>query len=215
MPDSIKKSAKTLPVILMLDVSGSMEGEPIHTLNESVKEMLEAFSKDESVIAEIKAAVVTFGGDAKMMYPLTNANELKWTDMSACGGTPLGSAISIVEGLVEDKEKIPSNAYRPAVVLVSDGVPTDDWRSNFDSFLNAPRTSKCHRLALGVNMTEGDPAYRMLSEFVSKEEKVFLGDAKEIVKFFKYVTMSVGTRTKSVNPNIVPNISGESDFDVC
>lgn len=216
MPDQIKKSAKALPVILMLDVSGSMGGEPIHTLNKSVKEMLESFSKDESVIADIKVAVVTFGGEAKMAQPLTDAGEARerWADMAADGGTPLGAAISIVEGLVEDKEKIPSNAYRPAVVLVSDGVPTDDWRSNFERFLNAPRASKCHRLALGVNMTEGDPAYKMLSEFISKEEKVFLGDAKEIVKFFKYVTMSVGTRTKSANPNVVQKIS-ESDYDVC
>jgi len=214
MPDQIKKSAKVLPVILMLDVSGSMDGEPIGTLNMSVGKMLESFSKDESVVAEIKVAVVTFGGDAKLLHPLTKASELRWTDMHAMGGTPLGAAISIVQALVEDKEQIPSNAYRPAIVLVSDGAPTDSWESNFSAFLSAPRASKCHRLALGVNMTEGTPGYNVLAKFVSEGEKVFLGDAKEIVKFFKYVTMSVGTRTKSANPNVVPKIENPGDYNV-
>lgn len=206
MPEQIKKNAKALPVILMLDVSGSMTGMPIATLNESVKKMLESFSKDDSANAEIQVSVVTFGGNAELKLPLTNVANIQWSDMTASGGTPLGSAISIVEKLVEDKEQIPSNVYRPAIVLVSDGVPTDDWKSNFSQFLNAPRASKCHRLALGVNMTEGDPAYMLLSKFVSEGENVFLGDASEIVKFFKYVTMSVATRTKSVNPNLVPKI---------
>jgi len=207
MPDQIKKNAKALPVILMLDVSGSMTGMPISTLNESVKKMLESFSKDDSANAEIQVALVTFGGNAEIKLPLTNSSDVQWTDMVASGGTPLGSAISIVEKLVEDKEQIPSNAYRPTIVLVSDGVPTDNWRSNFDAALNASRFSKCHRLALGINMTEGDAAYQMLQDFVSEGEKVFLGDASEIVKFFKYVTMSVATRTKSVNPNQVPKIN--------
>lgn len=207
MPEQIKKNAKALPVILMLDVSGSMTGAPIATLNESVKKMLESFSKDDSANAEIQVSVVTFGGNAELKFPLVNAANIQWSDMTASGGTPLGSAISIVEKLVEDKEQIPSNAYRPAIVLVSDGVPTDNWETNFNQFLSAPRASKCHRLALGVNMTEGDPAYQLLSKFVSEGEKVFLGDAAEIVKFFKYVTMSVATRTKSVNPNLVPKIS--------
>lgn len=206
MPEQIKKNAKVLPVILMLDVSGSMSGTPIDTLNDSVKKMLATFSKDDSANAEIQIAIVTFGGTAGQKLPLTNAGNVSWTDMTASGGTPLGSAISIVSDMVENKDVIPSNAFRPAIILVSDGIPTDNWRTNFESFLNAPRSSKCHRLALGINMTQGDDAHQMLSDFVSAGEKVFLGDASEIVKFFKYVTMSVATRTKSVNPNQIPQI---------
>jgi uncharacterized protein YegL len=206
MPEQIKKNAKVLPVILMLDVSGSMTGAPIQTLNESVKKMLSSFAKDDSANAEIQVAIVTFGGNAELKLPLANAGAVSWTDTMASGGTPLGSAISIVSKIVEDKGIIPSTAYRPAIVLVSDGVPTDNWRSVFDQFLNAPRSSKCHRLALGINVTEGDEAHQMLSDFVSEGEKVFLGDASEIVKFFKYVTMSVSARTKSANPNQIPKV---------
>lgn len=206
MPEQIKSSAKVLPVILMLDVSGSMTGPPMETLNDSVKKMLTSFSKDESANVDIHVAIVTFGGDAELRIPLTKAGAVSWTDMVASGGTPLGSAITIVREMVENKDIIPSNAYRPTIMLVSDGIPTDNWRADFDRFLNAPRSSKCHRLALGINVTEGDTAYQMLEDFISPGEKVFRGDASKIVKFFKHVTMSVATRSKSVNPNQIPKI---------
>ena len=38
----------------------------------------------------------------------------------------MGSAFTIAHQLLEDREAIPSRAYRPALVLVSDGLPTDD-----------------------------------------------------------------------------------------
>ena len=60
-------------------------------------------------------------------------------------------------------------------------------------------------------MSEGTPEYNVLKEFVSDGEQVFLGNAGEIAKFFKYATMSVVTRTKSVNPNVIPKIVSPYD----
>lgn len=206
MPEEIIRKAKVLPVILMLDVSGSMVNAPIRTLNESVRQMLETFKNSETVNAEIKVCTVTFGGEVKK-NPLTSVNEIQWNDLSANGNTPLGGAIKAVREIIEDKEQIPSMGYRPTIILVSDGVPTDDWESEFRQFLESRRASKCQRLALGIGITEGNPQYQLLKSFVSEGENVFLGDVSEITKFFKYATMSVTTRTKSVNPNVVPKIS--------
>lgn len=211
MPEEITSTAKKLPVILMLDVSGSMHGTPIATLNNSVREMLETFSDSESVNAEINVCCVTFGGEVNEAVPLQKASEIEWRDLSANGCTPLGQAISLVDSIVSDKEKIPSNGYRPTVVLVSDGAPTDDWQRPFRAFLESKRGSKCQRLALGINMSEGTPEYNVLKEFVSDGEQVFLGNAGEIAKFFKYATMSVVTRTKSINPNVIPKIVSPYD----
>lgn len=206
MPEEIIRKAKVLPVILMLDVSGSMFGEPIRTLNESVRQMIDTFKSSETVNAEIKVCVVTFGGEVKK-NPLMSVGEIEWKDLSANGCTPLGGAIKAVREIIEDKEQIPSMGYRPTIILVSDGVPTDDWQSEFGQFLESRRASKCQRLALGIGISEGDPQYQLLNRFISEGEKVFLGDVSEITKFFKYATMSVTTRTRSVNPNMVPKIS--------
>lgn len=39
--------AKPLPVILLLDVSGSMSGEKIRNVNDAVRDMLDTFSDTE------------------------------------------------------------------------------------------------------------------------------------------------------------------------
>ena len=124
--------------------------------------------------------------------------------MSAYGMTPLGGALKLAKGIVEDKEQTPSRAYRPLVVLVTDGHPNDNWEQSFIDFVEYGRSAKCDRMALAVG---GDTDMSMLNRFVAGTgHEVFTTDqADGIVKFFKFVTMSVVTRTRSQNPNQVPN----------
>lgn len=41
----IKKEGRALPVFILLDVSGSMSGEKIETVNVALKEMINSFKK--------------------------------------------------------------------------------------------------------------------------------------------------------------------------
>ncbi len=65
--------AKPLPVILLLDVSLSMSGSKIESLNKAVAEMLESFRGSESSETEIDVAVITFGGTVELAQPLASA----------------------------------------------------------------------------------------------------------------------------------------------
>jgi uncharacterized protein YegL len=51
--------AKPLPVILLLDVSGSMSGDKIRNLNDAVRDMLDTFSDTENGETEIHVAIIT------------------------------------------------------------------------------------------------------------------------------------------------------------
>ena len=120
--------ARPLPVILLADVSGSMAEEgKIDSLNRAVREMVETFSTTEDLRAEVHVAVIVFGGDARLHVPLQAASRVKWIDMKAHGGTPMGAAFEMAAALIEDRDAVPSRAYRPSIILVSDGMPTDDW----------------------------------------------------------------------------------------
>lgn len=198
----VKSERRQLPVILLLDVSGSMYGGKINTLNKAVKEMLESFSGDESTKAEINVGIVTFGANVTLNTDITPAKNINWIDLEADGLTPLGKALDEAKNLIEDKNKIPSRSYRPTVVLVSDGQPNDDWESKLNSFINDGRTSKCDRWALGIGE---DADLDVLSQFINdREKKVFKAeDASQIIKFFRFITMSTMQRSKSVNPNSV------------
>jgi uncharacterized protein YegL len=203
MQQFLAQDPKFLPVILLLDVSGSMDGYKIHALNQAVRDMIASFAAEESTKAEFRVAVVTFGGTAELYLDLTPAREIHWDDMVADGMTPLGGALNIAKSIVEDKERIPaSRSYRPHVILISDGKPNDEWKRPMESFIREGRSAKCERWALGIG---GDVDLMMLKQFVNDPEKpVFEAkDAGDIRKFFRFITMTTTQVAKSANPNMV------------
>ncbi len=199
----VAPKAKPLPVVLLLDISASMYGENIESLNQAVREMIASFSKVETLETEILLSVITFGEQVALHTPYTSASSIEWQNLTAGGATPMGTAIRMTKALIEDKSKTPSRAYRPAIVLVSDGVPTDSWEQPLDDFIDNGRSQKCDRMAVAIGSSADR---RVLNRFVEGcAQPVFSADnASEIRDKFKLITMSVTTRSTSVNPNEVP-----------
>ncbi|MBL4799406.1 MAG: VWA domain-containing protein [Oleispira sp.] len=195
--------AKPLPVVLLLDVSTSMRGKKIKELNLAVKTMISDFASAEKNEIEILVSIITFGEKVLDHTPYTSAKDIEWQDMTVSGMTPMGKAFSMAKAMIEDKEKTPSRAYRPTIVLVSDGAPNDSWEQPLRELVNEGRSQKCDRMAMAIG---SDASNSVLNEFVSgTENKVFTAqDSSQIQEFFTFVTMSVTTRTQSQNANVVP-----------
>jgi uncharacterized protein YegL len=195
--------AKPLPVILLLDVSTSMSGSSIDNLNSAVKEMIVDFAKAEKSEIELLVSIITFGAEVKLELPYTSASNIEWKDLHVSGATPMGTAFKMAKGMIEDKQTTPSRAYRPTIVLVSDGAPNDEWQRPLQAFVNEGRSSKCDRMAMAIGTSADN---NVLNRFVEgTENKVFTAkESTEIKKFFQFVTMSVTTRTASQNPNSLP-----------
>lgn len=197
------QSARPLPVIVLADTSGSMSvGGKIQALNRGLKDMVASFASESRVRAELQVSVIAFGGSgAEMILPLTPAHQIEGVaGLEASGMTPLGGALTIASDLIEDKERIPSRAYKPVVVLISDGYPNDDWQGPFQRFVNGERTAKATRFAMAIG-SDADEA--MLSDFANDPEAPLFRaeNARDIHRFFQAVTMSVSARSQSTKPN--------------
>lgn len=204
---SLKKYAvatpRPLPVIVLADTSGSMgENGKIEALNAAMKDMVSTFAKESRLRAEIQVGLITFGGNAQMHLPLVAAHGVAgFSEFKADGVTPMGAAFDLARQLLEDKDRIPSRAYRPVLILLSDGQPTDDWEAPFKSLCDSERAQKATRLAMAIG-PDADEA--MLKDFANDvEAPIFKAhNARDIHRFFRAVTMSVTTRTASQNPDI-------------
>jgi len=199
-------TAKPLPVILLLDVSGSMAGDKIQNLNQSVRDMLETFRGTENSEIEIHVAIITFGAEVELHQTLASAGDIMWHNLSASGGTPLGTAFKMAKAMIEDKSVVPSRAYRPTVVLVSDGMPTDVWEAPLHAFISNGRSAKCDRMAMAIG-ANADKV--VLGKFIegTQNSLFYAENAKQLQDFFKFVTMSVTIRTTSQTPNVAPEAS--------
>ncbi|MFM4967464.1 VWA domain-containing protein [Aeromonas veronii] len=205
--DFVVNTPRPLPVILLCDTSGSMSVDgKIEALNEAVKQMITTFAEESRIRAEIQVGLITFGQSVNEHLPLTAAKDIiDVSPMQATGPTPLGAALNQTRMLLENKEVIPSRAYRPVIVLVSDGYATDAWEEPLEDLNRSERASKASRIAMAI----GQDADRiMLEDFIDDPEAPLFEaqHARDIHKFFRAVTMSVTTRTRSANPELAAPI---------
>ena len=204
---------KSLPIVLLLDVSGSMSeemtgsgnGSKIDVLYRATNLMIDELEKQsKKQECGFKLAIITFGNNVEVHTPYTDVKDIKGNlaPFSANGMTPLGHALDLSKDMIDDKSVTPGRWYRPAAVLISDGIPTDDYKDIMRSFIETGRTSKCQRFAVGIG-SEGSVDFDMLRTFVSAPENCKKAEnASEIVDALKFVTMSVSSRSASGNPNV-------------
>lgn len=209
--DLVLTTARPLPVIILADVSGSMNADgKIDVLNHAMADMLRAFAAEEDLRAEIHVAGITFGGDeAQVHTTLAPARTISWIPMTAGGKTPLGSALRAALRLIEDRTVLPARAYRPTVVLLSDGEPTDEWEDALRDFKASDRGGKAMRMALAIG---ADANLGVLESFAEGSgTPVFRAkDVPQITKFFRLVTMTVTARSQSIAPNQAPPLLASS-----
>ena len=207
--------AKKLPVILLLDVSGSMSVEgKIDKLYDATVDMINDFVDAVAKEQQIDIAIITFGASVELHTAYTPVQELQKRGLSqfrAYGMTPMGVALKMAKDMIEDKNVTPSRIYKPAVILVSDGAPTDDWEEPLDEFINCGRSQKCQRFAVAI----GNGAnIDVLRRFTGDPDTVLLAEnAKDISDKFKMITMSVSTRIVSQKKNSVPTPSTTVNYD--
>lgn len=186
--------AKKLPVVLLLDVSGSMRGKKIESLYDATIDMVETFAAAQAREQEIDVAIITFGGTLELHTSYTPVKDLRARGInkfSASGQTPMGTAVRMAKDMIDDKTVTTGRIYRPAVVLVSDGEPTDSWEEPFKSFINDGRSAKCQRFAVAIGK---DARRDVLEKFTLDANAVFYAeDAKDISEQFKTISMSIST----------------------
>jgi uncharacterized protein YegL len=118
------------PCLLLLDVSGSMTGEPILELNAGLKEFRDELVADELASKRVEVACVTFGPvNVATEFETASVFQPPW--LRPMGDTPMGAAVTAGVELVRlRKEAYRKNGiafYRPWIFLITDGAPTDAW----------------------------------------------------------------------------------------
>ena len=136
---------------LLLDTSGSMEGERIRAMNEGFELFCSEIKADPLAQKRTEVAVISFGGTARVEIPFTEGRNLQPRSFSASGGTPLGAALDLaLDELAAQKSAYKQSGleyYRPWLFVITDGSPTDG--PTFDA---AAARVKAAEIAKGVTV---------------------------------------------------------------
>lgn len=120
------------PCVLILDTSGSMSGLPISQLNDGLKQFVREVNADSLAAKRLELAVVKCGGEVRVLHDFTTVNSFVPPILIAGGDTPMGAAIERGLDLIETRKRnyrLGGVAYyRPWLILLTDGAPTDDMQ---------------------------------------------------------------------------------------
>jgi uncharacterized protein YegL len=115
--------------LLLLDISSSMAGAPIASLNEGLKSFERAVKEDSQASLSLDIGIITFGSEAKKLMEFTSGAEFVARELTCSGSTPMGQAIIDGVQMVKDRKNYYKQQdldyYRPWILMITDGSPTD------------------------------------------------------------------------------------------
>lgn len=115
--------------VLVLDVSGSMRGEPIKELNKGLQEFYNAVVEDETASQRLEVSIMTFNESVNTIQEPALVDNFTMPTLSAYGSTAMvdavNAAIDKVEARKEWYKKTGQPYYRPWIILMTDGEPDE------------------------------------------------------------------------------------------
>lgn len=192
-------SVRRLPVYILLDTSGSMRGEPIHSVNVGLQAMLSALRQDPYALESVHLSIITFDVEAREYLPLTPLDEVKLGEVVVpdAGATFLGAAMELLLQRVDrDVKKTTGDAkgdWRPLLFVMTDGSPSD-----LHAYREAIAEVKKRNFGSILACAAGPKAKQeLLLELTDRVVTLDTMDSAAFSGFFKWVSASVAIGSSS------------------
>lgn len=201
--DSERPPRRQMTLFFLIDKSGSMGGSKIGSVNDAIENVLPMIGEisDENTDAEIKVAALEFSTTTNWLYDEPKlANEFIWQKVQAEGMTSLG------EACLELNKKLsrnggfmstPSGCFAPAIILLSDGGPTD----NFEAGIKALKSNSWFNSAIKIAIAIGDDCdENVLESFTGSKEAIVkvsnINALKTMIRVIAITSSQIGSTSR-------------------
>ncbi|GMO55257.1 MAG: VWA domain-containing protein [Termitinemataceae bacterium] len=206
LTDKVEIPRRTMVLFFVIDTSGSMDGSKIGAVNSAIEEVIPALKEvsDENADAKIKVAALEFSNGARWRTPggPVELEQFHWDWVDAAGVTDLGAACKALNDKLSTKAFMSeaTGSFAPAIFLLSDGDPTDDWEAG----LQILKQNHWFKAGVKVAVAIGDDANKdVLKEFTGSMEAVLETHSaamlKKMIKFVSVRASQVASRSSNVS----------------
>lgn len=198
---------RRLPVFLVIDVSESMAGDNLRSLQEGIERLIKTLRTDPYALETAYLSVIAFAGRPKTLTPLVELLAFYPPRLPIGSGTSIGSALEHLMGEIDRnvKRSTPEQKgdFKPLVFLMTDGKSTDDisaaqarWKRDY--------ATRANLVAIGIGPYAALEGLSSISPNVLRIENATEQDFK---KFIDWVSASVSTQSRSIGTGEPPKVN--------
>ena len=181
-----------------------MEGNKIGAVNDAVVNVLPMLNdiSETNPDAEIKVAALEFSNGVNWLYDEPKlAKDFIWQDVAASGLTSLGAACSELASKLSRSGgfmQSASGSFAPAIILLSDGGPTDDYNTGLAKL----KANNWFKSAIKIAIAIGDDADKdVLKDFTGSSEAVItvhnIDALKQIIRVVAVTSSQIGSKSST------------------
>lgn len=196
-------SKKSLVIFFLIDTSGSMKGKKMGELNTVMEELIPEIRRVGEADTDVKVAVLTFSTSVRWMYSTPiSIEEFEWARLRADGVTSMGEAFRELSVRMSRNSFLssPSLSFAPVIFLMTDGYPSDDYKSGLKALQGNSWYKFGLKAALGIGNEANDD---MLAEFTGSKDTVvhaYTGSQlAQMIRIIAVTSSQIGSKSMTLS----------------
>jgi uncharacterized protein YegL len=189
---------RRLPVFLVIDVSESMAGDNLRSLQEGMERLIKTLRTDPYALETCYLSVIAFAGRAKTLSPLVDLFSFYPPRLPLGSGTSIGVALEHLMRELDTNVKRTTaeqkGDFKALVFLMTDGKSTDDpkaavarWKKDY--------ASKANLVAIGIGP---HAALEDLAGITPDVLRIEHATEQDLKKFIEWISASVSSQSRSI-----------------
>lgn len=189
---------RRLPVFLVIDVSESMAGDNLRSLQEGMERLIQSLRTDPYALETAYLSVIAFAGRARTLTPLVELASFYPPRLPLGSGTSIGAAfdhlMAEIDANVQRSSAQRKGDFKPLVFLMTDGKSTDDvgpplarWARDYARRVNL--------VAVGIG---AHAALERLSEVTADVLRIETAASSDFRRFIDWISASVSSQSRSI-----------------
>ena len=189
-----------VPCVLLVDISGSMNGLPLEELKEGLRIFGETIKEDEMAVTRADICVFAFNSSVNEVVPFVPAKEFWVPSLNSSGMTAMNQAILCgIEAIKARKREYARHGipyYRPWLFLLTDGQANDDSyevqaKTELSNMINNKKLS-FFPMGIGNHVD-----YKMLESYCSGNGHYFKASRENFKNTFLWLSNSLSAISNS------------------